>query len=192
MKNILIIFVKNPEKGKVKTRLAKDIGEDKALEVYKRLLQHTHDITVNLDFDKRVYYSKSVEQNDIWEDAVYDKYVQSGRELGDKMEQAFQSAFKQYASKVCIIGSDCLELSGEIISHAFNQLDYFDYVVGPAKDGGYYLLGMTTHSPQLFQNKTYSTNTVCAEAISEIQQLGGSHYLLPELSDIDHASDLNR
>ena len=176
----------------MKTRLAKDIGEEKALEVYKKLLQHTHDITVNLNFDKRIYYSESVEQRDIWEDDIYNKFVQSGQELGDKMEQAFHSAFERNASKVCIIGSDCLDLTSDTIQEAFDKLDTHDFVIGPAKDGGYFLLGMKSHTPQLFQNKTYSTSTVCAEAIAELEQLEASYFLLPVLSDVDHAADLKR
>jgi len=188
---LLIIFIKNPVKGKVKTRLAKEIGADKALEVYQDLLNHTHSITQNLPFNKDLYYSERVDENDLWSSADYQKKVQQGEELGSKMSNAFNAGFKEGKSPICIIGSDCFELSEDILLDAFEKLKDFDFVIGPARDGGYYLLGMNEHSPSLFNDKLYSTSKVCEEAIHEIKKLGKSYFLLPKLSDIDTLKDLN-
>ncbi|MFT7035649.1 MAG: rSAM/selenodomain-associated transferase 1 [Cyclobacteriaceae bacterium] len=188
---LLIIFIKNPEKGKVKTRLAKEIGDDKALEVYQELLNHTHSITNSLPVSKNLYYSQRVDENDIWSSADYQKLVQQGEELGSKMSNAFSDSFEDGKSPICIIGSDCFELSEDILQDAFEKLTDFDFVIGPAKDGGYYLLGMNVHSPTLFNDKVYSTSEVSEEAINAIKHLGKSYFLLPELSDIDTLKDLN-
>ena len=189
---LLIIFVKNPEKGKVKTRLAKDVGDDRALEIYKQLLDHTHSITTHLSMEKHVYYSQNIIDGDIWDIGNYKKFVQEGIELGDKMSAAFKRSFPEGARPVCIIGSDCLELSEQIIRDAFESLKTHDFVIGPAKDGGYYLLGMKQFHPQIFENKTYSTSSVYDEAQAEISKLGKSLHILPTLSDIDQIEDLNR
>lgn len=188
---LLIIFIKNPKKGKVKTRLAKVIGDDKALNVYNELLNHTHSITNSLSVSKNLYYSQRVDKNDIWSSADYAKKVQQGEELGSKMSNAFSDGFEDGKDPICIIGSDCFELSEEILLDAFEKLKDFDFVIGPAKDGGYYLLGMNEHSPALFKDKVYSTSEVFKEAINEIKYLNKSYFLLPKLSDIDTANDLN-
>ena len=188
---LLIIFIKNPDKGKVKTRLAKEIGNDKALEVYHELLSHTHSITNKLPVDKYLYYSQRTDDGDIWNSQVYQKKVQQGQELGDKMSNAFSEGFRDGKGPICIIGSDCFELSENILNEAFKKLQQFDFVIGPAKDGGYYLLGMNEYSPELFDNKVYSTAQVSEEAINEIKRLRKSYFSLPKLSDVDTLKDLN-
>lgn len=188
---LLIIFVKNPVKGKVKTRLARDVGDERALEIYKQLLDHTHSVTIDLDCEKHLYYSNQIDRGDIWNLGNYQKFVQQGQDLGDKMSNAFKNAFKEHNGPVCIIGSDCLEINESIIREAFLKLEQFDFVIGPARDGGYYLLGMNSYVPQLFSNKTYSTPEVLEEAILEIKKLNKSFFLLPKLSDVDTLDDLN-
>ena len=140
-KKLLIIFVKNAVKGKVKTRLAATIGDEKALEIYQILVQHTFDITIALPVNKAVFYSDFL-QEDIWSPAFYENFVQSGTDLGERMYQAFQQGFATGYEQVCIIGSDCYELTEQIIQQAFEKLELTDVVIGPAEDGGYYLLGM--------------------------------------------------
>lgn len=190
-KPLLIIFIKNPEKGKVKTRLAKEVGDERALEIYKQLLDHTHVITTDLQVEKIVYYSNQIDVGDQWDLGGYQKKVQEGKSLGDKMCNAFQVGFESDRHPICIVGSDCFEINETIIAQAFEKLKSYDYVIGPAKDGGYYLLGMREHSPQLFTNKTYSTSKVCDEAMDEIQHMSKTCFLLPKLSDVDTLKDLN-
>jgi rSAM/selenodomain-associated transferase 1 len=186
----LIIFVKNPEKGKVKTRLAKDIGDDQALHVYQRLLQYTKGVTKGLNSEKLVYYSDFIDNNDLWDNMTFEKRLQQGSDLGERMQNAFAEAFAHGQKRVLIIGSDCAELETHMIKEAFAVLENNEVVIGPAKDGGYYLLGMKTFYPTLFENKPWSSENVLMDTINDLKKLNASYYLLKTLSDIDHAADL--
>lgn len=190
-KNLLMLFVRNPELGKVKTRLAASVGPEEALAIYMHLLQHTKQITEQLAMDKAVYYSNEVEQHDLWPNDKYKKQVQADGDLGEKMAAAFQNAFDQGYTSVVIIGSDCHQLTPEIIEKAFEELKIHEVVIGPALDGGYYLLGMNHLHPELFQNKRWSTEHVFPDTLYDIERLHLSHKVLPELSDIDHVEDLD-
>jgi uncharacterized protein len=192
MKKAIIIFVRNPELGKVKTRLAKQIGDELTLQVYTELLLHTRDTTCNLDCDKFVFYSENIEDNDIWDADRFEKKLQEGDNLGDRMMLAFFELFQQGYSKVVIIGSDCPELTSFVIEDAFDKLDLHEVVIGPSTDGGYYLLGLTHLLPDLFKDKEWSTDKVLAETIKDIVRLKRSSYFLTELADIDTAEDLHR
>lgn len=187
--SLLMIFVKNLIPGMVKTRLAEDIGIDKALDVYQELVHRTHKITKKIEVDKSVYYSEYVEIEDVWDNGDYKLTSQKGFTLGEKMTNAFDEAFDSY-NKVIIIGSDCYDLNAKTIETAFAMLEDNDVVVGPAKDGGYYLLGMREYLPQLFQDKEYSTDSVLKELLEETEELELSVYQLPTLSDIDTFDDL--
>ncbi|MEQ9422821.1 MAG: TIGR04282 family arsenosugar biosynthesis glycosyltransferase [Cyclobacteriaceae bacterium] len=190
MRELLIIFVKNPVLGKVKTRLAKDIGNEKALEVYKKLLQHTHDVTDSLSVTKRVYYSDVIDENDLWANDKFEKFQQSGADLGERMHNAFQQGFADGFDHICIIGSDCFEINSEIIEMAFSKLKTHDFVIGPAKDGGYYMLGMKSLHKSLFENKEWSTDKVLKETLTDIERLGKRFWKLAELNDVDRVGDI--
>lgn len=185
----LIIFVKNKIPGKVKTRLAAGIGQEKAMEVYDKLLAHTHASSRCLDCDKTVFFSEQIEEDGLWADGNFALALQYGRDLGDRMQQAFDAQFAKGAERVCIIGSDTFEIKAEIIQEAFKKLQDHDIVIGPARDGGYYLLGMKELQPELFHNKSWSTEGVLSQTLSDIQQLQLSYALLPELNDIDQKED---
>ena len=191
MTNGLIIFVKNPVLGKVKTRLEEAFGEENALKIYLKLLQHTRRVTANLFADKYIFYSEFINYDDLWENEVYKKELQHGSDLGERMKNAFELLFKNGYKKVLIIGSDCYELTEMIITSAFDQLKQKDIVIGPAKDGGYYLLGMNAFTPQLFGGKSWSTNKVFLETLAEIKSLNYSICTLPELNDVDTPGDVN-
>jgi uncharacterized protein len=192
MKKAIIIFVRNPELGKVKTRLAKEIGDQETLKVYSFLLQHTHNMACNVDCDRFVFYADYINENDLWENENFQKKMQEGDSLGNRMMVAFFELFQLGYSKVVIIGSDCPELTPFIIEDAFDRLDITDVVVGPSTDGGYYLLGLTHLIPELFINKEWSTNTVLIDTIKDTVSLGKSCSFITELSDIDTADDLYR
>lgn len=185
----LIIFVKNKIPGKVKTRLAAGIGPEKAMEVYEQLLDHTHKATRCLGCDKIVYFTEKIEEDSLWGDGNYQLSLQTGPELGQRMFNAFNAQFAQGAEKVCIIGSDTFEISDAILKEAFKALEKKDVVIGPAKDGGYYLLGMKELQPELFHNKPWSTESVCSQTIEDLKQLNLTYSLLPVLNDIDHKED---
>ncbi|MHA7942944.1 TIGR04282 family arsenosugar biosynthesis glycosyltransferase [Formosa sp. 3Alg 14/1] len=187
-KKALIIFARNPELGKCKTRLAKTIGDENALEIYKMLLQHTAKIAEKVKADQFVYYSEHIHKNDTWDDTNFRKKLQQGNDLGERMKHAFSDLFQNNYQKVIIIGSDILDLNAEIIEDAFSQLEYHDTVIGPAKDGGYYLLGMKTLHANLFENKSWGTETVLQDSLKNLENK--SVYLLEELNDIDTFEDI--
>lgn len=186
-----MIFIKNPELGKVKTRLAKSIGHEKALNVYHLLLDHTLKITSTIKTDKAVFYSDYINENDIWREGEFKKLLQKGEDLGEKMSNAFINAFKMGYKRVVIIGSDCFELNEGILNNAFKILEENEVVIGPANDGGYYLLGLQKYYKQFFENKTWSTENVLLETLHDLSNLNLSFKLLPTLSDIDEEKDLN-
>lgn len=191
MKKLLIIFVKNPELGKVKSRLAKSIGDKKALSVYKKLLKRTKEVLMNIEIDKRVCYSEMIDEEDLWENSNFQKSLQKGDDLGVRMYNAIDAASDDGYEKICLIGSDLMDLSDEIILKAFNLLDDYDIVLGPSFDGGYYLIGMKSPVKELFLNKKWSTGSVLAEAIHEIKQMKMTYDFLPTLNDIDEIEDIN-
>lgn len=188
MSNALLIFIKNPEKGKVKTRLAKTLGDDQALRIYLALLEHTRRIALSLEIERYVFYSSFIEKNDAWLATDFHQHLQSDGGLGKRMSIAFETAFQDH-QKVVIIGSDCASLTTNIVEKAIKQLDSHDFVIGPAIDGGYYLLGMKMYEPSVFEKIEWSTETVLAATIQRIKSLQKNYYLLPELSDIDYQED---
>ena len=187
----LLLFVRNPEKGKVKTRLAQDLGDDKALEIYLELLNITRAVAVTVPAERFLFYSNFIPQSDDWPEVQFQKHLQANGDLGSRMEAAFQLALEAH-QKAVIIGSDCPELSPAIIEQAFAQLDDFDAVLGPANDGGYYLLGLKTVIPDVFREMVWSTELVLAETLARLDAAGKSYALLPELSDVDHVEDWER
>lgn len=184
----LLILIKNLEKGKVKTRLASTLGDDQALKIYRALLEHTRQIACSVDVDRMLFYSNYIVAKDDWSASDFQKLLQADGDLGERITQAFAQAFIQH-ERVVIIGSDCASLSQEIVEAAFAALENQDFVVGPATDGGYYLLGMNTFEPSVFQDITWSTEHVLAQTIERIQSLGKSYHQLPTLSDIDYEAD---
>jgi hypothetical protein len=187
-KKALIIFTRNPELGKCKTRLAQAIGDEAALKIYKHLLQHTAKITEKVIADKVVFYSEHIYKNDFWDDNIFIKKLQQGTDLGVKMKNAFTDLFQSGYEKIIIVGSDILDLTSAHISEAFLKLDTHDVVLGPALDGGYYLLGMKQLHPCIFENKAWGTDTVLENTLTDIQQL--NVFLLEELNDIDTFEDI--
>ncbi|TAH04457.1 MAG: glycosyltransferase [Sphingobacteriales bacterium] len=189
MTRALIIFLKYPQLGECKTRLAKTIGDVNALKIYQLLLNHTHQITKNLYVQKYLYFDKSNIDTLNWEGDYKIEY-QNQADLGGKMQQAFAEVFDKQHYPVIIIGTDCMEITSQIINDAYRQLNHYDVVIGPAKDGGYYLLGLNNPSPQLFENMEWSTNTVLSDTIKKAQELGLSYCFMPVLNDIDVEEDL--
>lgn len=185
---LLLIFTRNPELGKCKTRLAKTIGDENALAVYKILLQHTVNTTKNLICDKAVYYSVQVRENDLWDATIYQKHQQYGEDLGERMRNAFKKGFEAGYQHVLIVGSDLYDLRAEHIEKAIGLLNTNDIVIGPALDGGYYLLGMKKLHEKVFTNKDWGTETVRKDTLSDLKNNKVS--LLETLNDIDVFEDI--
>lgn len=168
-KNLLLIFTRNPELGKCKTRLAATVGDESALNIYTFLLKHTQEITKDVNAAKQVWYSEEIWENDIWDTTIYDKRLQQGSDLGVRMANAFQEGFASGFERIIIIGSDMFDLNKIDIKNAFEYLKNCDFVLGPAEDGGYYLLGMTQFNTAVFKNKTWGTDTVLAATLNDLK-----------------------
>ena len=190
MKQALITFIRNPELGKGKTRLAKDSSKEYALEIYIKLLDHTRDVCEQTDAERYVFYADYINEKDEWSTDNFHKRLQLEGGLGEKMKNAFSTVFSEGCKKAVIIGSDCPEISSTIIEDAFSALDSHDFVIGPSTDGGYYLLGMNSLFKPIFENKTWSTETVLEETTKDIQDAGYSLKLLKPLTDVDHLEDV--
>ncbi|WP_069132400.1 TIGR04282 family arsenosugar biosynthesis glycosyltransferase [Rhodohalobacter halophilus] len=188
----LIIFVKNRTVGNVKTRLAATVGNEKALRVYNRLLELTSQATENIDAAKIVSYSIHLETGDQFDESNYQKTVQSGGDLGDRMKNAFEQSFSSGCKEVVLIGSDCPDISESVIKKGFRELKRCDCVIGPAEDGGYYLIGLSRCIPQLFEKMEWSVSSLLDETIKRLNGLSDSYTLLPVLNDIDDEEDLKR
>jgi len=187
-KNLVLIFTRNPELGKCKTRLAKKVGNENALTIYKMLLQHTANVVEQLTCDKAVYYSVKIRDNDLWDNTIYQKHQQQGTDLGYRMLNAFKKSFESEYEKVLIVGSDLYDLTPEHIQQAFDKLNTHDVVLGPAEDGGYYLLGMNSLQPNIFENKEWGTETVRKDTLNDLKYK--SVALLESLNDIDVFDDI--
>ncbi len=186
--NLLLIFTRNPELGKCKTRLAATVGDKTALDIYNFLLDHTVKVTKDLPLDKKVYYSEEIWDKDIWNPTYFKKELQQGIDLGERMHNAFKTGFKQGYKKICIIGSDMFDISQDDLSKAFESLGKHEYVVGPAEDGGYYLLGMTVLNKTLFQDKAWGTGNVLKDTLSDLKDK--SYQLLDQRNDVDLYEDI--
>lgn len=190
MKGAMLIFTKNAVAGKVKTRLAKTIGPERALAVYRSLLRHTKAVTEDLPMDKWVFYADFIAADDLWTDSQYAKRLQQGRDLGERMKRAFCEVFEQEYEKAVIIGTDCPQISERILLAAFDKLEQADVVIGPAHDGGYYLLGLRQVHESLFEGIHWSTADVLPETIRRCRQADLRVELLETLHDIDEEADL--
>lgn len=184
----LIIFIKNPKLGKVKTRLAATVGDEKALSIYKKLLSFTQKLAISLPCERMLFYSDEIEANDDWSNVFFQKNKQYGNDLGERMKNAFCEVLLT-SKKAIIIGSDCAELTKEILENAFEALEKNDFVIGPAEDGGYYLLGMNHFEPTIFENINWSTAEVLSKTIEKIARLEKKVAFMPTLSDIDNEED---
>lgn len=189
--NKIIVFVKNVILGKAKTRLAKTVGDEEALNVYVKLLEITRDQVVRLNTKKEVWYAWSIAENDLWNEKLFQKRVQIEGDLGAKMKDAFSKSFEEGDDKVILIGSDCPTLSTSIMEKAFKLLDENDVVFGPSKDGGYYLIGMSSYHPEVLEEITWSSEMV----MQQTEERAAIHNLslakLVELNDIDNENDWN-
>ena len=196
--NALIIFIKNPELGKVKTRLAATIGNEKALAIFRRLLENIHSKSKLIKADKLLFCSTFIDQDDIWENDIFHKKLQNqSPDLGQRMLSAFMEAQDLGYSKALIVGSDIYEVSTEILQNGFELLEDTETVIGPSHDGGYYAIGFNfekIHSfdflQHIFLNKTWSHENVAQQALDVINSYSYTCNFLPTLSDIDTEEDL--
>jgi len=184
---LLIIFIKNINPGKVKTRLARTIGDTAAVKIYQALVDITENATTLLKIDRRIYFSETI-VNGKWEDDH--KRIQQGRNLGERMRNAFIDGFRDGYSQIILIGSDLPSISKSIIEKGFIVLNKSDVVFGPASDGGYYLIGMSKFQNCIFENKPWSTPSLLYSTLEELKDKDITVSLLDTLNDIDTLEDL--
>jgi len=185
---LVLVFCKNQIIGKVKTRLALNIGQKKALLIYSELVNKTATVVNSLSSEVHIYYSDYIEENDNFDSSKIKKFIQKGNNLGDRMINALNVSFKNF-SPIVIIGSDLWELEISDIKDAFGILKKKNIVIGPSTDGGYYLIGMNYLDTKIFENKNWGQQSVLNETIRDIDDKTKIH-LLDEKTDIDTYDDL--
>ena len=186
-KELVIVFVKNIKLGKVKTRLAKTIGNQAAFEVYTELVKVTEQATEKSDTPIRIYFSDSI-VNSKWENAS--KAVQEGSDLGERMKNAFLKGFEDGYERIVLIGSDLPDINATHIQKGLEALKHSEVVFGPAEDGGYYLIGMSKMNTKVFENKPWSQSHLLSETLSELKNNNTTFTTLEVLNDIDTFEDL--
>lgn len=184
---LVIVFVKNIKLGTVKTRLAKTIGDFGAFEVYTELVKITENAMEALTVDKRIYFSNAVVESQ-WENDF--KTVQEGKDLGERMLNAFKDGFDSGYKRIVLIGSDLPDINSSHIMKGLKALEQNDVVFGPAEDGGYYLVGMSQLEASIFQNKPWSQPNLLTETLQELHNNQISVGILDTLNDIDTYEDL--
>jgi rSAM/selenodomain-associated transferase 1 len=190
----LIVFARDPQPGKVKTRLASDIGDETSCRVYRQLLKKTLCTCRTVSADFHVFLVENP-QTDFFSklpfQSEFSLRVQKKGHLGEKMEAAFSWALEKYR-KVVLVGSDCPGLTREHLLEAFHLLGDRQVVLGSAEDGGYYLVGQSSPTPGLFEDIDWSSDRVLEQSLENLEKSQVDYALLTELYDIDEEKDLLR
>ncbi len=194
MEKCILLFVKYPEKGKVKTRLAKDIGQDFALYLYENFVLDILEKLSGCSHNLIIYYypRRDISSVKKWLGDRYFYSPQNGENLGERMRNAFDNVFSEGFSEVIIIGSDIPDLPIELIDKAFNEMDKHDAVIGPSYDGGYYLIGMKKEKflPEIFEKIEWGTEQVFDDTMRIFGKEKYNVYVLQKMRDIDTIDDL--
>ncbi|PSB23540.1 hypothetical protein C7B69_14250 [filamentous cyanobacterium Phorm 46] len=195
MSEKLIVFTRYPEPGITKTRLIPVLGKAGAANLHRLMAQRTIARALSLQNSRQLsveihHTGDSQQQMQDWlgTDLIYQNQIDG--DLGARMAAAFQNSFDSGVDKVAIIGTDCPDLKAEILAQAFDELSDRDLVLGPAKDGGYYLIGMRRAIPELFEGIKWGTSEVFASTRAIAQNLDLNIAYLPTLADIDLPEDL--
>ena len=191
----VIIFAKLPQKGKVKTRLAKDVGENFATAFYRACAEYIFSEIQNLsrkDFTPFIFcYGKSeVNRISRWAGKNFIVRPQIDGDLGERMSASFNEVFNEGFSRAVIIGTDVPDFRSDMIISTSSKLNNSDFVIGPSSDGGYYLLGMNKPFPELFKEIEWSTSLVLQTTVDIIKSSNLKIELLERLVDIDTEKDL--
>jgi rSAM/selenodomain-associated transferase 1 len=192
-KKIYGVVMKFPVPGMVKTRLAKDIGVMAATEIYRQLAEGVMRRTrpKRREYDRIIFYSPADMQDRFAEWIPGEQYrPQRGGDVGEVMSNAFNEIFEDGAARAVLTGTDIPGLHRGIIGQAFSELDRSDVVIGPAEDGGYYLIGLKFPRPELFTGISWGTPGVLRQTLSRIRELNLTPGMLTVLSDLDRAEDL--
>ena len=194
-KQHLIIFTRYPEPGKTKTRLIPALGAQGAANLQRQMTEYTLSQAQKLQAISPTiveirFAGGNLQLMQGWLGESFIYQPQGAGDLGQRMEQSLQNALQNGAQKVVFIGIDCPGVNAEILATAFKNLDNYDLVIGPAVDGGYYLIGLKRYIPKLFANIDWGTAMVLQRTINIAQQLSLSQVQLLPLADVDRPEDL--
>jgi uncharacterized protein len=191
----IIILTRYPEPGKTKTRLIPALGPDGAADLYRRMAEHAVGVARDLAQVRGVslevrYEGASEDLMNSWLGSELLFREQSGSDLGARMWRSFQDAFDEGFSRVVIVGCDCPGMSGAILDTALERLANWDLVLGPANDGGYYLMGLRKPHRELFRNVAWGTDRVLDQTVGIARRLQLSVIFVSALDDVDRPQDL--
>lgn len=203
--NAVLVFLKQPIKGKVKTRIAQACGDAEAVRIYKALVREVlSKVWRTTEYDIHVCFAPKEKEAEIqeWIEALLTElepnqnsrraveyHAQCEGGLGNRLEHAFQSTFLQGYKKVAAIGTDCPQIKVDTLLDAFNQCESYDFTFGPTEDGGYYLIAMKEFSSVPFRNIPWSSEQTLEATLDQAHTNALSSTLLPPLFDIDYHED---
>jgi len=194
MRDLLICFLKYPQPGHVKTRLAEDLGSEGAAALYEalaeRVITEIYPLSESYDLILCAEPSHAIDDYRSWIGPNWIFWYQEGETLGDRLAIATESAFHHDYQRIIVIGTDCIGMDEPFIEKAFNALEDHDVVIGPSTDGGYYLLGISQPMFWLFEDMPWSTEKVLSTTIDRIEARELKHRLLEEKIDVDTMDDL--
>ena len=198
MRRCILFFVKFPEPGKVKTRLAATLGAERAAEISRELAET---VLKRIPAGEEVFviFDPPEKRAEIaaWLHAAGEERTlrcipQAAGDLGVRLERAFAAAFAEGCEAVAAIGSDCVELAPDHFAETWQALETHDVALGPTEDGGYYLLALRAPSPALFAGIAWSTEAVFQQTLDRAAEAGLRAHLLPKLRDVDTEEDWRR
>jgi uncharacterized protein len=191
-RDLLGFFAKYPEPGQVKTRLAKDIGPGPAAAFYRRIAEYVLKRTAPLGsgYLRIVFYTPDVMRQS-FVDWLGNEVLrtQRGSDVGERMTNALEEMLEMGAEKAIVVGADIPGLHRGIIDRAFRELDCADIVIGPALDGGYYLIGMKSAHPEIFLNIDWGEGDVFEKTVFNINKMGLRYHTVETLFDVDSLED---
>ncbi len=191
--NAVIVFLRVPEKGRVKTRLSVSLDESFVLELYKGFIHDTLAILESFQ-DTFIYFLPPEKEKELrsWLGNKYHYCLQTGRDLGEKMSNAFKDGFTRGYDRLVLMGTDIPEITETVLLHAFEILETKDAVIGPALDGGYYLIGFKkeSFSEKIFHDMNWSTKDVFQETLKAMDRINLKYGRVSELNDVDTPEEL--
>jgi len=187
-----MVFVKAPRPGEVKTRVAQTTGAERACDVYRQLVATLlKSLSPLREVELRFAPDDAAAEIEPWLRPGWVAVPQGDGDLGARLERAFADAFAAGAERVVVIGSDCPEVKTSDVRTAWRELQTHDVVVGPAMDGGYWLIGLRAPQPELFRGMPWSSELVLGRTLERARARGLKIQLLRILSDIDTEADWN-
>jgi len=187
------VFARRPEPGRVKTRLTPALPPEMGLELYCGMLEDVLEAAARSSADRRyLYWDEPGGRMELSIPPGFRETHQAGSDLGERLERAFEELLPSSADRAIVVGTDCPELDVALLDRGFGSLGSAELVLGPARDGGYYLVGLTRRAPAIFRGISWSTDRVLEQTLDRAREAGLSSTLLPRLPDLDTPEDLAR